>query len=130
MKGPLSAVSPLVWVGARFSPCTADAAVIAPYLPRTQKQFLCFVTNPRQVDSSALLRDAEGHHGVRFTPGAACGGGGQHCVRLSYSFYTEDELRESARRLGRAVREHLLMRKGSPAGRGEAGEGPAGVSSV
>ncbi len=79
------------------------------------------MTKPFQVDSSALLREAEGQHGVRFTPGAACGGGGQHCVRLSYSFYTEDELREAARRLGRAVREHLLMRTGSPAGPGEAG---------
>ncbi|KAG2494585.1 hypothetical protein HYH03_007351 [Edaphochlamys debaryana] len=62
---------------------------------------------PRQVDARRLLALAESRHGVRFTPGPACGGGGAHCARLSFSFYTPEELEEGARRLGAALREYL-----------------------
>ncbi|KXZ46635.1 hypothetical protein GPECTOR_42g846 [Gonium pectorale] len=62
---------------------------------------------PAQVDSTELLALAERSHGVRFTPGPACGGGGHSCVRLSFAFYSEQELEEGARRLAAAVREYL-----------------------
>jgi DNA-binding transcriptional MocR family regulator len=45
-------------------------------------------------------------HGVRFAPGPRCFGGASE-ARLSFSFYTPDELRVAAARLAAAVEEAL-----------------------
>lgn len=56
--------------------------------------------------SQDLLSCAADNFGVKFTPGRVCDGQA-HMLRLSFAFYSEQELREGAQRLGAAVRAYL-----------------------
>ncbi|RLN62734.1 hypothetical protein BBJ28_00018342 [Nothophytophthora sp. Chile5] len=85
---------------------------------------------PDGVEANALLEEAQVHHGVAFTPGPRCslgalygdGDGGvpavngamARCVRLSFAFYDEDEIRMGIQRLQRALRVIESTRSGGP----------------
>lgn len=73
---------------------------------------------PDGVHTDALLEEAVARHGVAFTPGTRCslgalygdGDGGvpvrtsmMRCARLSFAFYSEDEIRMGVQRLQRAL---------------------------
>ncbi|PNW77726.1 hypothetical protein CHLRE_10g449020v5 [Chlamydomonas reinhardtii] len=97
--------------------CAALCTALRTHLPecrllRPRGGYFVWLEFPPQVSAKALLARAEARHGVRFTPGPACGGGSEHCARLSFAFYTEQELEEGARRLGQALREHLTQEHG------------------
>ncbi|KAG2428752.1 hypothetical protein HXX76_011454 [Chlamydomonas incerta] len=99
--------------------CAALCAALRRHLPECQLLqprggYFVWLEFPPQVSAKALLAQAETRHGVRFTPGPACGGGGEHCARLSFAFYTEQELEEGARRLGQALRDYLEQQEGAP----------------
>lgn len=53
--------------------------------------------------TGVLLSEAAKAHGVAFTPGSRCSfassSDSSNCIRLSYSFYNEVELREGVKRL-------------------------------
>ncbi|KAG2449620.1 hypothetical protein HYH02_005153 [Chlamydomonas schloesseri] len=94
--------------------CAALCTALRRHLPECRLQqprggYFVWLEFPQEVSAKALLVRAEARHGVRFTPGPACGGGGEHCARLSFAFYTEQELEEGARRLGEALREHMAQ---------------------
>ena len=58
---------------------------------------------PEGMDATALLPVAE-KLGVAFAPGARfCLGGGERLLRLAFSLYAEESLREGARRLAAAI---------------------------
>ncbi len=67
--------------------------------------FFTWVTLPQGVESAAMQPGAAAE-GVAYIPGGpfCCGGGGQQNLRLAFSMLSPDELREGARRLGRAIR--------------------------
>ncbi|RLN84714.1 hypothetical protein BBJ28_00002579 [Nothophytophthora sp. Chile5] len=85
---------------------------------------------PDGVEANALLEEAQVHHGVAFTPGSRCslgalygdGDGGvpavngalTRCVRLSFAFYDEDEIRTGIQRLQSALRVIESTRSGGP----------------
>lgn len=69
---------------------------------------------PRGVDARALLEGAAARHKVRFAPGPLCLGPAD-AARLSFSFYSEAELEEAARRLAAALREALGEAPAAPA---------------
>jgi 2-aminoadipate transaminase len=69
---------------------------------------------PDGVDADVLLAEAQAKHGVAFTPGSRCSLGetnckdGQHVdvsrfVRLSFAFYSEEEIAEGVERLRRSL---------------------------
>ena len=65
--------------------------------------FFVWLELPEGSDASALLPVAE-THGVSFAPGARfCLEGGERLLRLAFSLYSEDTLREGARRLAAAM---------------------------
>ena len=63
---------------------------------------------PFQIpDTRVLLKHAETTRaGVRFTPGAACGGD-PGCIRLCFAFYSPDELKLGVERLALAIETFL-----------------------
>lgn len=67
--------------------------------------YFLWVRPPAGLDIAALAEAAE-RFSVGFLPGARCavGGQGSSALRLSFSFYEPDELREGARRLAEAAR--------------------------
>ena len=66
--------------------------------------FFVWVRLPEGMDAAALLPHAE-EAGVSYVPGARfhLDGRGANTLRLAFSLYAEDELRDGARRLGRAI---------------------------
>ena len=65
--------------------------------------FFVWLELPEGSDASALLPVAEAL-GVSFAPGARfCLEGGERLLRLAFSLYSEDTLREGARRLAAAM---------------------------
>ena len=58
-----------------------------------------------QVDSKELLSLAGDKHKVKFVPGPACHGPA-NCIRLSFSFYDPEDLREGVQRLAAALKEY------------------------
>jgi DNA-binding transcriptional MocR family regulator len=66
--------------------------------------FFVWVRLPEGTDAAALLPRAEAA-GVSYVPGARfhLDGRGANTLRLAFSLYAEDDLREGARRLGRAL---------------------------
>ena len=73
---------------------------------------------PEGVHTDLLLKEAEARHGVAFTPGTRCSlktasgdGAGEsvmntavtRCARLSFAFYSEDEIRVGIQRLQSAL---------------------------
>ncbi len=65
--------------------------------------FFVWLELPQGSDASALLPVAEAH-GVSFAPGTRfCLEGGERLLRLAFSLYSEDTLREGARRLAAAI---------------------------
>jgi DNA-binding transcriptional MocR family regulator len=65
--------------------------------------FFVWLELPEGADAAALLPVAEAH-GVSFAPGARfCRSGGERLLRLAFSLYGEDTLREGARRLAAAI---------------------------
>jgi DNA-binding transcriptional MocR family regulator len=84
-------------------------AALAEHLPTCAVQkpgggFFVWVVLPDGVRSDALLTRAEAC-GVSFVPGVkpCWAGGGENAIRLAFSLYAPDELREAARRLGEAL---------------------------
>lgn len=59
-----------------------------------------------QVCTQDLLAFAAANYKVKFTPGRVCDGQA-HNLRLSHAFYTEEELKTGAQRLGAAIRAYL-----------------------
>ncbi len=68
--------------------------------------FFVWLRLPHDLDSAALLKDAEAA-GVSYVPGSRffVGGGKSGHLRLAFSLLREEELAEGARRLGRVIRE-------------------------
>jgi len=65
--------------------------------------FFVWLELPEGSDASALLPAAEAL-GVSFAPGTRfCLEGGERQLRLAFSLYSEDTLREGARRLAEAI---------------------------
>jgi DNA-binding transcriptional MocR family regulator len=90
--------------------CAALLAGLAEHLPqgstwtRPDGGFFVWVTLPEAADGEELRARAE-REGVAFVPGSrfCCCGGCERSLRLAFSFLSEDELREGARRLGAAL---------------------------
>lgn len=67
--------------------------------------FFIWLTLPESVDARELARAAS-ERGVEFLPGPACHySGGEHTLRLSYSFADEDQIAEGIGILGELVTE-------------------------
>lgn len=64
-----------------------------------------------QVDARRLLEFASARHGVRFAPGALSNGGPRD-ARLSFAFYSPEELRIAVTRLAAALREFMAQAQG------------------
>jgi 2-aminoadipate transaminase len=60
---------------------------------------------PDDIDTTALLEHARSRHGVGFAPGQGCAIDSDlsSCLRMSFSFYDENELEEAVRRLHAAL---------------------------
>lgn len=58
-----------------------------------------------QVDAADMLAKLSGKHRVKFAPGTLCKGS-KKCVRLSFAFYTPEEITEGVQRLARVVEEY------------------------
>ncbi len=69
---------------------------------------------PASIDTTALLERARERHGVGFAPGARCAieRDLSSSLRLSFSFYEEEELEEAAARLAAAVGDTLTAANG------------------
>ena len=58
-------------------------------------------------DARMLLKHAEeANLGIRFTPGAVCGGDAG-CIRLCSAFYSPEELKLGVSRLARAIETYM-----------------------
>ncbi|HET9221570.1 MAG TPA: PLP-dependent aminotransferase family protein [Roseiflexaceae bacterium] len=70
--------------------------------------YFTWVTLPEGLDAKALLPRAEAN-GVSYLPGTRfhLDGGGASALRLAFSYYSEAELAEAARRLGAVIGEAL-----------------------
>lgn len=70
--------------------------------------FFVWATLPEGIESEGL-RDAAARERVAFVPGSrfCCCGGCERSLRLAFSFWSEEELKEGARRLGAALRSQL-----------------------
>ena len=91
--------------------CDALLAGLAERMPgsvtwtRPGGGFFVWVTLPNGV-ASEDLQAAAAQEGVAFTPGSrfCCCGGCEGNLRLAFSFFSENELKEGARRLAAAIR--------------------------
>jgi hypothetical protein len=86
--------------------CKALCAAVRTYLPQAhfiEPQGGYFVWVQLPVEAEKLLAHAGADHGVRFTPGPACGMGMSNWVRLCFAFYTPEELTEGVLRLSKAL---------------------------
>lgn len=70
-----------------------------------QGGYFVWLELPPGVDAARLLERAGPQHGVKFVPGPVCQGA-PHCVRLAFSFYPADELREGVARLAAALEDY------------------------
>ena len=81
---------------------------------RPEGGFFTWVTLAEGLESAALqpLATAEG---VAYVPGEqfCCDGGGKRSLRLAFSMLAPDDLREGARRLGRAIRRGMARTQGA-----------------
>lgn len=86
-----------------------------------QGGYFVWLQLPAGIDAQQLLNEAQAKYGVAFTPGHRCSLGREQAqseepqaIRLSFAFYSIDEIRVGIERLGQALRvigSHSMMRK-------------------
>ena len=76
------------------------------------------------MDATQLLQLASTRFGVRFVPGPVCNGA-PHCIRLAFSFYPPEEIREGVRRLAAALDSYMQEHAGTGSAESEAVAGGA-----
>lgn len=86
-----------------------------------QGGYFVWLQLPAGIDAQQLLDEAQAKHGVAFTPGHRCSLSSEpaqsqepQAIRLSFAFYSIDEIRVGIERLGQALRvidSHSMMRK-------------------
>ena len=89
--------------------CEALCRALDAHLPsasydRPEGGYFVWVTlNDPGIDTARLLPSALEEFGVGFTPGSVCGGP-PNALRLSFAFYSVEEMDEGIRRLAEAIR--------------------------
>lgn len=86
-----------------------------------QGGYFVWLQLPAAIDAQQLLDEAQAKYGVAFTPGHRCSFTNEQsqsnelqAIRLSFAFYSVDEIRVGIERLGQALRvigSHSMMRK-------------------
>ncbi|CBZ54530.1 putative aminotransferase [Neospora caninum Liverpool] len=105
---------------ALFGRCERLRASIRKYMPKEASfeepigGYFLIVKLPQGIKSLDLLEEANKNHKVSFLPGTSFGKGFDGYIRLSFSYYCEDDIEIGVKRIADAL--NVLMRKqGQPA---------------